>query len=52
MVPKPLGIANSKATQNVPRSNDYNVGTELILLSVCDFDEFWMVHAINRKNVR
>jgi hypothetical protein len=32
-VPNLLGIANSKVTQNVPRSSEYNLGTEFIPLS-------------------
>jgi hypothetical protein len=32
-----LGRQNSKATRNVHRSNNYNVGTELILLLVSAF---------------
>jgi hypothetical protein len=34
MVSKHLKQQNSKAARNVPRSSDYNVGTELILLLV------------------
>jgi hypothetical protein len=34
MVSKHLKQQNSKAARNVPRSNDCNVGTELILLLV------------------
>jgi hypothetical protein len=55
MVSKTLGIANSKATRNVLRSSEYNLGTGLIPLPVSALDEFsdgaW--HAIkSKKNVR